>query len=184
MPGGFGGRGIEGKIMAAQYARVNKIPYFGICLGMQIAVIEFARNVCGLEGANSVEWDESSKHPVIHLMPDQNGVVNLGGTLRLGNWPCKIKDNTKTKSVYKEETILERHRHRYEVNNVYREVMEQHGAIFSGLSPDDYLVEITELKDHPWFVGCQFHPEFKSRPNRAHPLFAGFVNAALEYSQK
>ena len=184
VPGGFGGRGIEGKIMAAQYARVNKIPYFGICLGMQIAVIEFARNVCGLEGANSVEWDESTKHPVIHLMPDQNGVVNMGGTLRLGNWPCKIKDNTKTRSVYKEETILERHRHRYEVNNVYREVMEQNGAVFSGLSPDDYLVEITELKDHPWFVGCQFHPEFKSRPNRAHPLFAGFVKAALDYSQK
>ena len=117
-------------------------------------------------------------------MPDQNGVVNMGGTLRLGNWPCKIKDNTKTRSVYKEETILERHRHRYEVNNVYREVMEQNGAVFSGLSPDDYLVEITELKDHPWFVGCQFHPEFKSRPNRAHPLFAGFVKAALDYSQK
>ncbi len=184
VPGGFGGRGIEGKIMAAQYARVNKIPYFGICLGMQIAVIEFARNVCGLEGANSVEWDESTKHPVIHLMPDQNGVVNMGGTLRLGNWPCKIKDDTKTKSVYKEDNILERHRHRYEVNNVYREALEAHGAVFSGLSPDDYLVEITELKDHPWFVGCQFHPEFKSRPNRAHPLFAGFVKAAFDYSQK
>lgn len=184
VPGGFGGRGIEGKIMAAQYARINKIPYFGICLGMQIAVIEFARNVCGLDGANSVEWDESTKHPVIHLMPDQNGVVNMGGTLRLGNWPCKLKDDTKTKAVYKEDNILERHRHRYEVNNVYREILEAHGAIFSGLSPDDYLVEITELKDHPWFVGCQFHPEFKSRPNRAHPLFAGFVKAAFDYSQK
>jgi CTP synthase len=184
VPGGFGGRGIEGKIMAAKYARENKIPYFGICLGMQIAVIEFARNVCGLEGANSVEWEETTKHPVIHLMPDQSGVVNLGGTLRLGNWPCKLIDGTKTKEVYKVDSVLERHRHRYEVNNKYRQTMEEHGAIFSGLSPDDYLVEITELKDHPWFVGCQFHPEFKSRPNRAHPLFAGFVQAAVDNKSK
>ena len=184
VPGGFGGRGIEGKIMAAKYARENKIPYFGICLGMQIAVIEFARNVCGLEGANSVEWEETTKHPVIHLMPDQSGVVNMGGTLRLGNWPCKLIDGTKTKDVYKADSVLERHRHRYEVNNKYRQTMEEHGAIFSGLSPDDYLVEITELKDHPWFVGCQFHPEFKSRPNRAHPLFAGFVQAAVDNKQK
>ena len=184
VPGGFGGRGIEGKIMAAKYARENKIPYFGICLGMQIAVIEFARNVCGLDGANSVEWEETTKHPVIHLMPDQSGVVNMGGTLRLGNWPCKLMDGTKTKEVYKADSVLERHRHRYEVNNKYRQTMEEHGAIFSGLSPDDYLVEITELKDHPWFVGCQFHPEFKSRPNRAHPLFAGFVQAAVECKQK
>ena len=180
VPGGFGGRGIEGKIMAAKYARENKIPYFGICLGMQIAVIEFARNVCGLEGANSVEWEETTKHPVIHLMPDQSGVVNLGGTLRLGNWPCKLIDGTKTKEVYKADSVLERHRHRYEVNNKYRQTMEEHGAIFSGLSPDDYLVEITELKDHPWFVGSQFHPELKSRPNNPHPLFRDFVKAALQ----
>jgi CTP synthase len=184
VPGGFGGRGIEGKIMAARYARENKIPYFGICLGMQIAVIEFARNVCGLDGANSVEWEETTKHPVIHLMPDQSGVVNMGGTLRLGNWPCKLMDGTKTKEVYKADSVLERHRHRYEVNNKYRQTMEEHGAIFSGLSPDDYLVEITELKNHPWFVGCQFHPEFKSRPNRAHPLFAGFVQAAVDNKSK
>ena len=117
-------------------------------------------------------------------MPDQSGVVNMGGTLRLGNWPCKLMDGTKTKAVYKADSVLERHRHRYEVNNKYRQTMEEHGAIFSGLSPDDYLVEITELKDHPWFVGCQFHPEFKSRPNRAHPLFAGFVQAAVECKQK
>lgn len=184
VPGGFGGRGIEGKIDAARYAREHKIPYFGICLGMQIAMIEFARNVCGFEGANSTEWDELSKHPVIHLMPDQNNIKNLGGTLRLGNWPCKLQANTKTASVYAEPLVLERHRHRYEFNNDYRDAMHEKGVIFSGVSPDDYLVEIVELKDHPWYVGCQFHPEFKSRPNRAHPLFAGFVKAAHDYSKR
>lgn len=183
VPGGFGGRGIEGKISAARFAREHQIPYFGICLGMQIAMIEVARNVCGLSGANSTEWDEANPHPVIHLMPDQSGVVNLGGTLRLGNWPCKIQEDTKTASVYQSPLILERHRHRYEFNNAYREIMAHNGVIFSGLSPDDYLVEITELKDHPWFVGCQFHPEFKSRPNRAHPLFQGFIQAALNYQK-
>ncbi|TXT19978.1 MAG: CTP synthase [Erysipelotrichaceae bacterium] len=183
VPGGFGGRGIEGKIAAAKYARERKVPYFGICLGMQISMIEIARNVCGLNGANSTEWDEGNPHPVIHLMPDQNGITNMGGTLRLGNWPCKIEENTKTYSVYQQDLILERHRHRYEFNNDYREIMANAGVIFSGLSPDDYLVEITELKDHPWFVGCQFHPEFKSRPNRPHPLFAGFIGAAFKYSQ-
>lgn len=183
VPGGFGGRGIEGKIMAARYARENKIPYFGICLGMQIAMIEFARNVCGFKGANSTEWDETTEHPVIHLMPDQNNIQNMGGTLRLGNWPCKIQAETKTCSVYNEPFILERHRHRYEFNNDYREIMAEKGVVFSGVSPDDYLVEITELKDHPWFVGCQFHPEFKSRPNRPHPLFAGFVNAAHQFNK-
>jgi len=183
VPGGFGGRGIEGKIAACKYARERKVPYFGICLGMQIAMIEIARDVCGLEGANSTEWDEGNPHPVIHLMPDQSGVTNMGGTLRLGNWPCKITSDTKTESVYQQDLILERHRHRYEVNNDYRDVLTQAGVIFSGVSPDDYLVEITELKDHPWFVGCQFHPEFKSRPNRAHPLFAGFIGAAFKYSQ-
>lgn len=183
VPGGFGGRGIEGKIMAARYARERKVPYFGICLGMQIAVIEFARNVCSLEGANSVEWDDDTPHPVIHLMPDQNNVIDMGGTLRLGNWPCRLKDNTKTQIAYQEANIVERHRHRYEFNNTYRDVMAEKGLVFSGLSPDDYLVEITELSDHPWFVGCQFHPEFKSRPNRPHPLFAGFVKAAFERSK-
>jgi CTP synthase len=182
VPGGFGGRGIEGKIMAARYAREHKVPYFGVCLGMQIAVIEFARNVCGLEGANSVEWDDDTPHPVIHLMPDQNNVIDMGGTLRLGNWPCRLKANTKTQAAYQEINIVERHRHRYEFNNAYRNVMAEKGLVFSGLSPDDYLVEITELSDHPWFVGCQFHPEFKSRPNRPHPLFAGFVKAAFERS--
>lgn len=180
VPGGFGGRGIEGKILAVQYARENKIPYFGICLGMQIAVIEIARHMAQLEGANSVEWDEEARHPVIHLMPDQNGVINMGGTLRLGNWPCNLKADTKTIEVYQEAQILERHRHRYEFNNAYRNQLEDAGLIYSGLSPDEYLVEIVELKDHPWFVGCQFHPEFKSRPNRPHPLFAGFVKAAYD----
>ena len=151
---------------------------------MQIAMIEFARNVCGYADANSVEWDDSTKNPIIHLMPDQNDVTNMGGTLRLGNWPCKLKAETKTHEVYGENLVLERHRHRYEFNNDYREVVEKNGVIFSGLSPDNYLVEIVELKDHPWFVGCQFHPEFKSRPNRPHPLFAGFVKASSEYSEK
>jgi CTP synthase len=183
VPGGFGGRGIEGKIMAAKLARENKIPYFGICLGMQISMIEIARNVCHLEGANSTEWDENNPHPIIHIMPDQNGVVNMGGTLRLGNWPCKLVENTKTIQVYNQPFILERHRHRYEFNNEYRDIMTKNGVIFSGFSPDDYLIEITELKDHPWFVGCQFHPEFKSRPNRPHPLFAGFIDAAYHYQK-
>jgi CTP synthase len=183
VPGGFGGRGIEGKIAAAKYARENKIPYFGICLGMQIAMIEYARNVCGLPLANSQEWDPQSPDQVIHLMPDQNGVVNMGGTLRLGNWPCLISEGSKTESVYQSKNILERHRHRYEFNNQYRSVMEENGIVFSGVSPDGRLVEIVELKDHPWFVGCQFHPEFKSRPNRAHPLFYGFVRASFNFSK-
>jgi len=183
VPGGFGGRGIEGKILASKYAREHNIPYFGICLGMQIALIEIARNVCGLEGANSSEWDETTHHPVIHLMPDQNGVVNMGGTLRLGNWPCALVEGTKAREVYGSDLVQERHRHRYEVNNDYRKQLADNGVVFSGMSPDDYLVEIAELKDHPWFVGCQFHPEFKSRPNRAHPLFFGFVQASFKYSQ-
>lgn len=181
--GGFGGRGVEGKIMAAKYARENKIPYFGICLGMQLASIEFARNVCGLEKANSTEWDKKTPHPIIDLMEKHDGRVNMGGTLRLGNWPCKLKVGTKAATVYKEELIEERHRHRYEFNNQYRDVMETNGMIFSGVSPDNNLVEIIELKDHPWFVGCQFHPEFKSRPNRSHPLFYGFIDASLTFSK-
>lgn len=183
VPGGFGGRGIEGKIAAAKYARENKIPYFGICLGMQTAMIEYARNVCNLPYANSQEWDSQSPDQVIHLMPDQNGVVNMGGTLRLGNWPCLISEGSKTESVYQSVNILERHRHRYEFNNKYRAIMEEKGVVFSGVSPDGRLVEIVELKDHPWFVGCQFHPEFKSRPNRAHPLFYGFVRASFNFSK-
>ncbi len=183
VPGGFGGRGIEGKILAAKYARENKIPYFGICLGMQIASIEFARNVCGLEGANSTEWDSKTEHKIIDLMIKHSGEKNMGGTLRLGNWPCHLKQDTKVSSVYQQKEILERHRHRYEFNNDYRKIFSENGMVFSGVSPDDMLVEIVELKDHPWFVGCQFHPEFKSRPNRAHPLFFGFVDAAFKFNK-
>src|SRR5690554_3019872 len=184
VPGGFGGRGIEGKIVAAKYARENNIPYFGICLGMQIASIEFARNVCGLEGANSSEWDNKTTHPIIDLMINHSGQEQMGRTLRLGNWPYVLTEDTKIKKVYNQDEIVERHRHRYEFNNTYRETFVDNGMIFSGLSPDNNLVEIIELKDHPWFVGCQFHPEFKSGPNRAHPLFYGFVSATLKNTQK
>lgn len=184
VPGGFGGRGITGKIEAARYARENNIPYFGICLGMQIACIEFARNVLGEENANSTEFNPQSNFPVISLMEEQNGVVNMGGTQRLGNYPCVLKEGTKARNLYHEANILERHRHRYEFNPKYREVMEQHGLVFSGVSPDNSLVEIIEIKDHPYFVACQFHPEFKSRPNRAHPLFKGFVKASLDKNLK
>lgn len=177
--GGFGGRGIEGKIAAAHYARTHNIPYFGICLGMQIASIEIARHVCGLEGADSIEWSEDTPHPIIHLMDNYSGKQNMGGTLRLGNWPCVLDESSKAYGVYKKSEIVERHRHRYEFNNSYRDILSKHGVLFSGVSPDGELVEIIELKDHPWFVGCQFHPEFKSRPNRSHPLFSGFVNASL-----
>lgn len=183
VPGGFGGRGIEGKILAANYARTKQRPYFGICLGMQIATIEFARHVLGYEGADSTEWAEQTPHPVINLMSDQNGVVNMGGTLRLGNWPCQLLEGTKTAAVYEAENINERHRHRYEFNNQYREEMIANGMMMSGVNPDRDLVEIIELEGHPWYVGCQFHPEFKSRPNRPHPLFFGFVQHALHYSQ-
>lgn len=183
VPGGFGGRGIEGKIAAARYAREHNIPYFGICLGMQIAMIEFARNVCGMTFADSTEWSPETPYPVIHLMPYQNKIKELGGTLRLGNWPCVIQAQTHAACVYPEQEIQERHRHRYEFNNDYRKVMEEHGVVFSGLSPDQYLVEIAEIKDHPWYVGCQFHPEFKSRPNRPHPLFYGFIKAATQYNE-
>ncbi len=182
VPGGFGGRGIEGKVLAAKYAREHQVPYFGICLGMQIAVIEYARHILGISDANSSEWDEDCKNPIIHLMSDQNGVVNLGGTLRLGNWLCSIKPGTHTAEVYQQDAIEERHRHRYEFNNNYRADMEASGMVFSGMNLEKDLVEVIELKDHPWFVGCQFHPEFKSRPNRPHPLFFGFVRESLQYS--
>jgi CTP synthase len=171
VPGGFGDRGIEGKILAAQYARENKIPYFGICLGMQMAVIEFARNVLGLKDAHSSEFDINTKYPVIDLMPEQRDIDEMGGTMRLGLYPCKIKQNTKVHQIYKDELIYERHRHRYEFNNEFREIMLANGLILSGLSPSERLVEIVELADHPWYVGVQFHPEFRSRPNKPHPLF-------------
>lgn len=180
VPGGFGDRGIEGKILAAQYARENKIPYFGICLGMQMAVIEFARNVAGLTDANSSEFSAESKHPVIDLMPEQRDIDDKGGTMRLGLYPCKLKEGTKAYDLYNEGLIYERHRHRYEFNNEFRELLTSKGMILSGLSPSGRLVEIVELNDHPWYVGVQFHPEFKSRPNRPHPLFREFIRASLE----
>ncbi|MEW6635282.1 MAG: CTP synthase [Actinomycetota bacterium] len=173
---GFGHRGTEGKIEAARYARESGVPYLGLCLGMQIEVIEFARNVAGLEGANSTEFDEDTPHPVIAIMPDQIG-VDMGGTMRLGSWPCKIEEGTLAADVYGAELVYERHRHRYEVNNAYRDALSEAGMVFSGTSPDGRLVEIAELKAHPFFIGSQFHPEFKSRPLRPHPLFKGFVGA-------
>ncbi|TYP52490.1 CTP synthase [Thermosediminibacter litoriperuensis] len=183
IPGGFGDRGIEGKIKTIRYAREKKIPLFGICLGMQCSVIEFARNVCGLEGAHSTEFDPNTPHPVIDLLPEQKGIEAKGGTMRLGHYPCRITPGTKTMEAYGEEMIEERHRHRYEFNNDYKDVLTKAGMVISGLSPDGRLVEIIELKDHPWFVGTQFHPEFKSRPNRPHPLFRDFIKAALQYKE-
>ncbi|HEY4551881.1 MAG TPA: CTP synthase [Bacillaceae bacterium] len=180
VPGGFGDRGIEGKLAAIQYARENKVPFFGICLGMQLASIEYARNVLGLETANSSEINPMTDHPVIALLPDQKDVEDLGGTLRLGLYPCKLQEGTKAYEVYKQPVVEERHRHRYEFNNEYRAQMEEAGFIFSGTSPDNRLVEIIEIADHPWFVACQFHPEFTSRPTRPQPLFYGFVQASLE----
>ncbi|WP_062351494.1 CTP synthase [Bacillus kwashiorkori] len=179
VPGGFGDRGVEGKIAAIKYARENKIPFLGICLGMQLASIEFARNVLGLKDAHSSELNPNTNNPVIDLLPEQKDVEDLGGTLRLGIYPCKITENTKAYEAYQEEVIYERHRHRYEFNNQYREIMEQKGFTFSGVSPNGHLVEIIELKDHPWFVASQFHPEFKSRPTRPHPLFKDFIKASL-----
>ena len=181
VPGGFGDRGIEGKISAIRYARENNIPFLGLCLGMQMAIVEFARHVIGYEDAHSVELDPNTTHPMIHLMPDQDGVEDIGGTLRLGSYPCILDKNTKAYELYGEETIHERHRHRYEVNNDYREVLRQSGMTLSGISPDGRIVEMIELKDHPFFLATQAHPELKSRPNRPHPLFRGFVVAALEY---
>lgn len=180
VPGGFGERGVEGKILAAQYAREKDVPYFGICLGMQIAMIEFGRNVLKLEDANTSEINPNTKHPVIDLMHDQIDKTDLGGTLRLGSYPCELSEGSKSRAMYGSEVIFERHRHRYEFNNKYREMFTKAGVVFSGLSPDGQLVEIVELKDHQHFVACQFHPEFKSRPNRAHPLFKGFVQASLQ----
>ena len=180
VPGGFGSRGIEGKIEAIRYARENKIPFLGICLGMQMAVVEYARNVCGLEGAHSAELDPHTPYPVIDLMPDQVGVTAKGGTMRLGSCPCRLKEGSLAAEVYGAQEINERHRHRYEFNNGYREALEKAGLSLSGLSPDGRLVEVVELPGHPWFVAAQFHPELKSRPNRAHPLFRGFIGAAKD----
>lgn len=181
VPGGFGDRGIEGKIKAIRYARENKIPFFGICLGMQCAVIEFARNVCGLNRANSTEFNKTTPFPVISLLEEQKTVKDLGGTMRLGSYPCSLKKPTKTQKAYGRESIHERHRHRYEFNNKYKVKMETNGLIISGSSPNGRLVEIVELSGHPWFIGCQFHPEFKSKPDEAHPLFREFIKASLAY---
>lgn len=180
VPGGFGYRGVEGKVLAAEFARTHRIPYLGLCLGMQVMSIEFARNVLNLEDANSTEYESSCKHPVIDLMPDQHHVSDLGGTMRLGSYPCVLTAGSKAAAAYETAQVDERHRHRFEFNNRYREAFEQAGACFSGLSPDGRLVEIIELVDHPFMVGSQFHPEFQSRPNRPHPLFRDFIRAALD----
>jgi len=179
VPGGFGERGIDGMITAAGFARENNIPYLGICLGMQIALIEFARNVLGLKDAHSCELDPDTTNPVIHLMPDQENVSDLGGTLRLGSYPCVLSSGSKAEAAYGTDKINERHRHRYEVNNDYRDELISHGCLLSGVSPDNRIVEMIELADHPWFVATQAHPEFKSRPNRPHPLFKAFIEAGL-----
>ena len=183
VPGGFGNRGIEGMILSAKYARENDIPYFGICLGMQIAVIEYARNVLGITDANSGEFDELCKNKVIDFMPGQSDDIDKGGTLRLGAYPCILQENTVIRSLYEKEEISERHRHRYEFNNVYREAFKQNGLTLSGISPDGLLVETVELSDRPFYIGVQYHPEFKSRPNKPHPLFKGFVGAAFQKSK-
>ena len=178
VPGGFGNRGIEGMIVSARYAREKDIPYFGICLGMQVEVIEYARNVCGLTDANSGEFDENSPHKVIDFMPGQSDEINKGGTLRLGAYPCCIKKGSVMERCYGTDEITERHRHRYEFNNDYRDLMSEKGMTLSGISPDGTLVETIEFSDRDFFVGVQYHPEFKSRPNKPHPLFVGFVGAA------
>lgn len=184
VPGGFGSRGIEGMILAVQYARENQVPFFGICLGMQCATIEFARNVCGLALANSSEFSKRTKYPVIDLMESQKQVKEMGATMRLGSYPCVLHNPSKAYSAYGTHLIHERHRHRYEFNNYYIPLFRQHGMLFSGMSPDEKLVEMIELPDHPWFVGVQFHPELKSRAIKAHPLFRDFVKAALQYQRK
>ena len=183
VPGGFGVRGIEGKIAAAGYAREHGVPYLGLCLGLQCGVIAFARDVCGLTGANSAEFDTQTPHPVIDLMDEQKSVVDMGGTMRLGAYPARLEPGSRVRDVYGEEIVYERHRHRYELNNRYRQTLEEHGMRCSGTSPDGLLVEFIELVDHPFFVATQAHPEFKSRPNRPHPLFAGFVEAARQRAE-
>ena len=180
VPGGFGSRGIEGKIQAARYARQNKVPYLGLCLGMQLMVVEFGRYILGTEEVNSTEFDRNTPHPVIDLMPDQRDIADLGGTMRLGLYPCQLKTGTLARAAYQKKLVQERHRHRFELNNAYREAFEAAGMRFSGISPDGRLVEIAELADHPFMLGTQFHPEFLSRPNRPHPLFVAFLRAARQ----
>ena len=180
VPGGFGDRGIEGKITAIKYARENNVPFLGLCLGMQLAIVEFARDVIGYSDAHSVELKPDTTHPVIHLMPEQEGIDDIGGTLRLGSYPCILSKDSKAYALYGSEEIHERHRHRYEVNNDYRSLLTSNGMMLSGMSPDGRIVEMIELKDHPWFLATQAHPELKSRPNRPHPLFKGFIEAALK----
>lgn len=184
VPGGFGDRGIDGKLMAARYARENEIPYFGICLGLQCAVVEFARNVCGLKDAHSTEFDQNTLYPVISLLEEQQEITELGGTMRLGEYECHLQNQSKAKKAYRRPVIHERHRHRYEVNNNYRGVLKDYGMQFTGIYPAHNLVEIIELPNHPWFVTCQFHPEFKSRPLKPHPLFQDFVKAAVTYKNE
>ncbi len=184
VPGGFGDRGIEGKIKAAQYARVTKTPFLGICLGMHCAVVEYSRHVLGYEGAHSTEFYGESPYPVIDLLPEQKDIDNKGGTMRLGTYPCRLLEGTLAQKAYGEEVVYERHRHRYEFNNFYQQQLEAAGMVIGGLSPDGRLVEIVEVRDHPWFLATQFHPEFKSRPNRPHPLFRDFVGAALAGKEK
>ncbi len=179
IPGGFGSRGIAGKILAVKYARENQIPFFGICLGMQVATIEIARNICGWKTANSTEFDKETKYPVISLLEEQKMIKDLGATMRLGAYGCKLLKNSKSFLAYKKETISERHRHRYEFNNQYQKDLESKGVVFAGRNPESNLVEVLELQNHPWFVGCQFHPEFKSKPDKAHPLFQAFIGAAI-----
>ena len=180
VPGGFGSRGINGKIKAIKYARENNIPFLGICLGMQLSVIEFARDVCGIENANSTEFEPTTTEPIIDLMSDQKAIVNMGGTLRLGNYNCKLEKNTLAFKDYKTDLIKERHRHRYEFNNKYMDILKNQGMIFSGINEESNLVEIIELPKLKHFIACQFHPEFKSRPTRPHPLFASFVKASIK----
>ena len=183
VPGGFGERGIEGKINAIQYARENKVPFMGICLGMQMAAIEFARNVLHWDDANSAEFDKHTPHNIIDLMVTQKDVEDMGGTQRLGQYPCRLVEGTLARELYGCEEVGERHRHRYEFNNDFREIFTNNGMVFSGLSPDGRLVEIIELPDHPFFIASQFHPEFVSRPNRPQSIFKGFIGAAKEYSK-
>ena len=184
VPGGFGDRGIEGMICSIQYAREHKIPYLGLCLGMQLTIVEFARNVLGLKDAHSHEFNENTANPVIHIMPDKEGITDLGGTLRLGSYPCILDEHSKAYQLYGHKQIEERHRHRYEVNNDYREVLQENGMLLSGFSPDGRIVEMVEIPEHPWFIGTQAHPEFKSRPNKPHPLFKGFLAASLAHQNK
>jgi CTP synthase len=183
VPGGFGDRGVEGKIAACNYAREKRVPYLGLCLGMQVATIEFARNVCGFKGANSTEFEEHSPHPVICLLEDQKEVRMKGASMRLGSWPTDIVAGTLAAKLYGKQQIIERHRHRYEFNLKYKEAMEEKGFVISGTSPDARLVELIELRDHPWFIACQYHPEFLSKPNAPHPLFRGFIAACLASSE-